>query len=63
MSNQRPTRDSMSLEEATCLKHVGDFGSGRELVHLVFLVYLVRLVGKRNKPDKLDKLPGVVPRR
>ncbi len=38
MSNQRPTRHSMSLEETTCLQHVGECGAGQggNLVHLLF---------------------------
>ena len=41
MSNARPTRDSMSLEEATVSNMWEIAARGGELVHLVYPVFLV----------------------
>jgi hypothetical protein len=41
MSNARPTRDSMSLEEATVSNMWEIAARGWELVHLVYPVFLV----------------------
>jgi hypothetical protein len=54
MSNQRPTRDSMSLEEATCLQHVGECGAGQggNLVHLLFRSVSCVWLDERERHDR-----------
>jgi hypothetical protein len=44
MSDPRPTRDRMSLEEATVSNMWEITAHGGVLIHLVFLVYLAYLV-------------------
>jgi len=56
MSNQRPTRDSMSLEEATCLQHVGECGAARGRAGIWFIYFFgqSRVCGSMNERDMTD---------